>query len=93
MGFMGDKDMDSAFAELSASGLMENSQIFGVQVKNNPRAARGEEICRRARTMGIDATAFVSVGEAYKSALELKRPVIVCGSLYLYKDFREECEI
>ncbi len=89
MGFMGDKDMDSAFGELSRSGLMENSQIFGVQVKDNPRAASGEEICRCAKEKGIDAMPFVDIGDAYKSALEQKKPVIVCGSLYLYKDFAE----
>ncbi len=89
MGFMWDKDMDSAFLELANSGLMKNSQIFGVQVKDNPRAASGEEIASRARAKGIDALPFESIEDAYKKALKLGKPVIVCGSLYLYKDFRE----
>ncbi len=90
MGFMGDKDMNSAFDCLEASGLMEGSQIYGVRVKNNPRAATSEEICRCAEAKGIKAIPFDSVGKAYEKAVACGKPVIVCGSLYLYKDFREE---
>ncbi len=90
MGFMGDKDMDSSFECLSKSGLMQNSQVFGVQVKDNPRAATAEEICRRARACGIDAVPSAHIGEAYKTAIALGKPLIVCGSLYLYKDFDKE---
>ncbi len=89
MGFMGDKDMASAFEVMKTSGLMKNSQIFGVQVKDNPRAARGDEICSRAENCGIDAVSFDDIAAAYKAALALGKPVIVCGSLYLYKDFSE----
>ncbi len=89
MGFMGDKDMDSSFECLAKSGLMKNSQVFGVQVKENPRAATADEICNCAKAYEIDATSFDDIGAAYKKALELNKPVIVCGSLYLYKDFDE----
>ncbi len=89
MGFMGDKDMNSAFEELKSSGLMESSRIFGVQVKDNPRAATAEEICDRAKACGIEALPFDEIGEAYRKALSSGLPVIVCGSLYLYKDFSE----
>ena len=89
MGFMGDKDMESSFRCLAASGLMQKSQIFGVQVKDNPRAASADEICSCAEACGIDATPFGDIGTAYRTALELGKPIIICGSLYLYKDFSE----
>ncbi|MBR5155252.1 MAG: bifunctional folylpolyglutamate synthase/dihydrofolate synthase [Clostridia bacterium] len=89
MGFMGDKDMDAAFEELKSSGLTEKSRIFAVQVKDNPRAATAQQICDRAKERGIEAIPFDSIGEAYQKALALSFPVIVCGSLYLYKDFYE----
>ncbi len=90
MGFMGDKDISSAFAELKASGLTENSEVFAVQVKNNPRAATPVQICAAAAAQGIKATPYDCISDAYNDALSRYVPVIVCGSLYLYKDF---CEV
>ncbi len=89
MGFMGDKDMDAAFDCLKTSGLMEGSQIFAVTVKDNSRAASAEEIANRAMEHGMDAVAFEDIDKAYHAARAKGAPVIVCGSLYLYKDFSE----
>ena len=89
MAFMGDKDISGEFEILKQGGFFENSQIFAVKVKNNPRAAEAEDVCRIAEGCGVDAVAFGDLKDAYIKALEIGKPVIICGSLYLYKDFDE----
>lgn len=85
--FMGDKDIQGAFDELKASGLLAASTVLAVQVKDNPRAATAEEVCAIAKKCGITASPFDSLHKAYQAALGGLKPVILCGSLYLYKDF------
>lgn len=85
--FMGDKDIHGAFDELKSSGLLDASNVFAVQVKDNPRAAAAEDVCAVAEKCGIVASPFDSLKEAYHAALGNLKPVILCGSLYLYKDF------
>lgn len=87
--FMGDKDMKGALNILKASGLMEKSTMFAVSVKDNPRGALPQTLSAVASEVGISTVPFPSVKEAYLKALSLKKPVILCGSLYLYKDFAE----
>ncbi len=89
MAFMGDKDINGTFTELKNSGLMDSSKIFAVQVKNNPRAATAEHICENAGELGLEAVPFKSLKNAYHTAVKIGKPVILCGSLYLYKDFYE----
>ncbi len=89
--FMADKDIDGVFSELKESGLTENSHFHAVRVKDNPRAATAEEICRIASAHGISCTAHKSIADAYRCALAADRLTVICGSLYLYKDFAEEC--
>ncbi len=87
--FMGDKDVSGAFMEIKKAGLDKNSKIFAVKVKENPRAAETDFICDVAATCGLDAVGMPSIKEAYVKALSLGKLTIVCGSLYLYKDFSE----
>ncbi len=89
MAFMGDKDIAGELEILKNSGLLANSRIFAVKVKNNPRAAETKLICKTATGLGINATPYKELKRAFKEALSLKKPVILCGSLYLYKDFDE----
>ena len=89
MAFMGDKDIAGELEILKHSGLLANSRIFAVKVKNNPRAAETDLICKTAAGLGINAIAFKELKYAYKNALALNKPVVLCGSLYLYKDFDE----
>ncbi len=89
MAFMGDKDIDGAFEELKKSGLMERSKVYAVQVKDNPRAAFPEDICKVAKAHGIEAVPFDTLKQAYDTALSENPLTILCGSLYLYKDFDE----
>ena len=86
---MGDKDIEGALETLKESGLLENSRIFTVKVKNNPRAASPNAVSDVANSLGIKATPFDELSEAYDAALKLGCPTILCGSLYLYKDFAE----
>ena len=86
---MGDKDIAGSFDQLKTSGVLENSEVFAVKVKDNPRGADAEKICSIASDLGIKATPFESLEVAYKEALKNKKLTVICGSLYLYKDFAE----
>ncbi len=90
MAFMGDKDISGELEILKGSGLLENSEIYAVKVKDNPRAAETDMVCRCAESVGAKAVPFAELQDAYQLALSNEKPVILCGSLYLYKDF-EEC--
>lgn len=87
--FMGDKDIDGVFEELECSGLNKNSQLFAVKVKDNPRAAETTTVRSIAEKHGFNATPFESIKDAYLKALSLKKLTVICGSLYLYKDFAQ----
>ena len=87
MAFMGDKDIDGSFAALKSSGLMEASEVFAVKVRDNPRAAEAEIVCKIAESRQISATPSKDLKDAYMTALQKNKPVVICGSLYLYKDF------
>lgn len=87
--FMRDKDIARTFSVLKQSGLLENSQVFAVKVKNNPRAAEAEKICEIASAFDVTATPFSELKDAYQTALKKNKPLVLCGSLYLYKDFDE----
>ena len=87
--FMGDKDVKGAFSELENSGLLEKSSVYAVTVKGNPRALTPMRLSKVLREIGIPSTPFESLKDAYLDAISRSLPVILCGSLYLYKDFDE----
>ncbi|MBE7031976.1 MAG: bifunctional folylpolyglutamate synthase/dihydrofolate synthase [Ruminococcaceae bacterium] len=89
MAFMGDKDIDGSFSALKDSGLMDNSEVFAVKVNDNPRAAEAEVVCEIAKNHRISSTPFKDLKNAYTLALKKNKPTVICGSLYLYKDFYE----
>ncbi len=89
MAFMGDKDISGELEILKGCGLLENSEIFAVKVKNNPRAAETSMVCDYAKALGIDAIPYSDLKDAYINALSKGKPSILCGSLYLYKDLDE----
>ncbi len=88
--FMGDKDIEGSLNILKNSGLLDKSKLFAAPVKDNPRAASPESISEAAVSLGIESAAFDSLDAAYDAALKIGKPIILCGSLYLYKDF-DEC--
>ena len=89
MAFMGDKDISGELEILKSYRLLENSEIFAVKVKNNPRAAETSLVCDCAKALGIEATPYSDLKDAYQTALSKGKPTILCGSLYLYKDLDE----
>lgn len=89
--FMADKDIEGIFKIMEEEGLTEGSRFHAVQVKDNSRAATAEEISAAAARCGISCTPYTSIKDAYAAALSAERVTVICGSLYLYKDFKEEC--
>ncbi len=89
MAFMGDKDISGELEILKGCGLLENSEIYAVKVKNNPRAAEVSMVCDCAKALNIDAIPYNDLKDAYTTALSKGQPTILCGSLYLYKDLDE----
>lgn len=86
MAAMADKDINSSLLELSR--LI--SMLFTVTVKDNPRSLSGEDFEKKARLLGINATAMPSVSEALKECEKEDSLTVICGSLYLYKDLYDE---
>lgn len=87
--FMADKDISGFYNEIKKSELDMNSDFYAVKVKNNQRSETPENICKIAEESSISVLAFSSLKEAYMRAINTKKMVILCGSLYLYKDFAE----
>ncbi len=89
MAFMGDKDISGELEILKNEGLLEHSEIFAVKVKNNLRAAETDFVVNAAKKTVIQVVPYKELKDAYSRALALSKPVILCGSLYLYKDLDE----
>ena len=84
---MRDKDIKESLAMLSYS----DTDFIYTTVKDNPRASSAHELYERALELGYGGVYFDSIKEAYDEALSRGRLTVICGSLYLYKDFSEEC--
>ena len=87
MGFMRDKDIDGAIEELTKNGFGANNQVFTVSVKDNPRSATANELSQIIEKHGFLCTPCQDIKIAYKEATKLGKMIVICGSLYLYKDF------
>ncbi len=63
---------------------------------NNPRALLGEDFARLLSSLGVDAVANGSIGEALKKAVERAdkngESIVCLGSLYTYVDVSAELE-
>lgn len=88
MATMADKDIVPSARMLNG----ENSEFFAVAVKDNPRTMSAGELCERLKGLGAKASAYESIGEAYEAAKNSGKLIVLCGSLYLYKDFAEGVE-
>ena len=84
---MADKDIKESLGMLSYG----NTEFIFTTVKDNPRALSARALCEKAYSLGYSGTYFDTVGEAYRDAVARNRLTVICGSLYLYKDFTEEC--
>ena len=81
-GFMGDKDLSGVFSALAE---FKDSKFYAITVQDNPRAMGGSDIKRTAAPFGIDMQICENVNEAIKKSTD-DELVIICGSLYTYKD-------
>ncbi len=82
---MKDKEIKASL-ELLSHGKTE---FIFTTVKDNPRAMSAAMLADRAKELGFSGLAFEEISEAYKAALSKGKLTVICGSLYLYKDFRE----
>lgn len=82
---MADKDIKNSLKMLSAC----EAEFIYTTVKDNPRAMSANELSQRAEALGYPGAAFEDIGEAYYEAKKRGRLTVICGSLYLYRDFRE----
>lgn len=87
---MADKDIDSSLNCFKENGFCESGVFYTVKVKDNPRSENADTLKEKFKKAGFLSESFPSLKEAYEKALGDKRTVIVCGSLYLYKDFMTE---
>ncbi len=81
-GFMGDKDLSGIFSLL---GEYKDSPFYAVTVQHNSRAMKASDIKKAAAPYGINMTVCKTVNEAIEKTAN-DELVIICGSLYLYKD-------
>lgn len=89
-GAMKDKDIE-AFAQcLTGHSLKNRVKIHTVTVKDNPRAETAENLKNKFLKCGFTAQAHKSIKQAYESSTAENNMVIICGSLYLYKDMVNE---
>ena len=91
MGFMRDKDIDGALEELTKNGYGKGNEVFTVCVSDNPRSATAEELADIISKHDFKTTPCQSIKKAYEMALELNKIIVICGSLYLYKDYFTIC--
>ncbi len=86
---MADKDIDASLFYLKENGFTKKAEVFTVPVKDNPRAETPEKLAEKFRSFGFDVVAYDSIGKACRVAIDKNNIILICGSLYLYKDFTE----
>jgi len=87
MGCMGDKDISGSLMLMKKA--YPDAEFFAVCVKDNPRAMEAERLFTLARENGFSASACKGIHQAVEEAGRSGRLVVICGSLYLYKDWVE----
>lgn len=63
------------------------THFYFTEVKDNPRAMSAEALSEKAKEAGIYGGAYPEIGDAFRLATATGRLTVICGSLYLYKDF------
>ena len=95
--YFGDREKTVLFACMSDKEIAKSLEKLGTgdtqfvftTVKNNPRTSSAKALAERAESLGIKGKYFEEIGDAYEYAKSLGRLTVICGSLYLYKDFTE----
>ena len=83
---MADKEIEGSLKMLAEGGKTE---FIYTTVKDNPRAMSAAALAEYAARIGFGGIAYENIGDAYEDAISRGTLVVICGSLYLYKDFRE----
>lgn len=86
MACMRDKEIEEAVLELKKYGYDKDSSFYTVSVVDNPRSEDANTLSKRLVKTGILSTPCVDIKEAINKASQDKDLIVICGSLYLYKD-------
>lgn len=89
MGFMHDKDIDSAIMTLKENNLDFDTNFYTVEVKDNTRAISANDLSEKLKNHGFNSMPCRDLKEALNLANVENAMIILCGSLYLYKDLSE----
>ncbi len=83
MATMGDKDFSGSLSELEKVSNIK--EIFTLTVRDNPRALSAGSFAEKITESFMPATACSGFSEAIaKASADM---IVICGSLYLYKDY------
>ena len=83
--FMKDKDISEIFNLLEE--YKNDAKIIATQVLNNERTETAVELNKKFIEKGFTSSYETDVKEAYSKAKMNNNLIVICGSLYLYKDF------
>lgn len=83
MATMADKDISASLQMLAPLC----KKLFTITVQDNPRAMTAAGFAKKATALGIDAESYDDLALAVNTAMQTADVTIICGSLYLYKDF------
>ena len=87
-GCMADKDLESSLRIFKQKGYLEKVKFFTVTVKDNPRAEKSEILSKKLSEAGFCAESCHDIKDALKKASQIADVLVICGSLYLYKDLK-----
>ncbi len=86
-GAMRDKEIDEIITLIKQEINVKN--VYTVEVKDNPRAETAQNLCERFVSYGFNAEPCENISAAIKKATSAGDVTLICGSLYLYKDLKE----
>lgn len=86
MASMADKDISGVLEEIREN--YENPDIFTVAVEDNPRSATADMLAEKIKSAGLFAEPCKTIKLALDRAEKKGELIVICGSLYLYKDLK-----
>lgn len=87
MASMADKDIPASIEIIKSLPNIDKHEFFTIAVKDNPRSMSAEDLSALLQKNGLMALAKPDIKSAL--AATSKDMTIICGSLYLYKDYSE----